>query len=97
MLSVREALKGLAERSLACFPTVGVFAEDPMTLLKSSAPPGVFGPFVEPNDANAPDPKPNALDAPVVGEATLVVEGDKVLKGFLVPCEDVSPCRLPRV
>lgn len=66
-----------------------------MTLPKSSTPPGVFGVFEDPKEANAPVPKPNALDAPV-GEATEVVDGDMELKGFLLLWEEVSPCRLPR-
>lgn len=42
----------------------GVFVEEVVDL-KSKAVPGVFGVFVaEPNDANAPDPSPNADAAP---------------------------------
>lgn len=39
----------------------------------SIAVPGVLGVLEEPNDANAPEPRPKAEEAPVVGEATLVV------------------------
>lgn len=95
--SVRDAFEGLVPRSLICFSAVGVFAAAPTTLLKSSAPPGVLGPFEDPKDAKAPDPSPNALAAPAVGEARELPEGDIALKGFLLLCEDVSPCLLPRV
>ena len=92
--SVRDAFEGLVPRSLT---KVGVFAAAPTTLLKSRAPPGVFGVFEDPKDAKAPDPKPNALAAPAVGEARELAEGDIALKGFLLLWEDESPCRLPRV
>jgi hypothetical protein len=95
--SVRDALESLVPRSLICFSAVGVFAADPTTLLKSSAPPGVFGVLEDPKEANAPDPRPNALAAPAVGEARELAEGDIALKGFLLLCEDESPCLLPRV
>jgi hypothetical protein len=64
------------------------------TFPKSNAVPGVFGVLVaEPNDAKAPVPKPNAEDAPVVGEATLfVVKGAMLLNGFeRPPCELSTP------
>jgi hypothetical protein len=69
--------------SLCGFSAVGVFADDPTTLPKSSAVPGVFGVFEEPKDANAPVPKPKALDAPVVGDAIDDVAAGE-LKGFLL-------------
>ena len=81
-------------RSLSDFSIVGVLVPPPIILPKSKAPPGVFGVLAEPKDANAPDPRPNALDAPTVGEAR-VVEGDMALKGFLVLWEELSPCLLP--
>lgn len=63
----------------------------PLTALpKSSAFPGDFGVFAAPNEANAPEPKPKALEAPAVGEGIAVVGGIE-LKGFLVPCEELSP------
>lgn len=77
---------------LGGFSVVGVFADEPTTLPKSSADPGVFGVFEAPKDANAPDPKPNALDAPAVGDVTDVIE----LKGFLLLCDEESPL-LPSV
>ena len=85
-------------RSLSDFSARGIFVPPPTTLPKSKTPPGVFGVFAEPKDANAPDPRPNALDAPVVGEATEVeVEGGMALKGFLVLWDELSPCLLPIV
>ena len=59
---------------------------------KSRAVPGDLGVLADdPKDANAPEPSPNAEEAPAVGEATLVVDEDSVLKGLGLPCEDVSP------
>jgi hypothetical protein len=95
--SVRDDLEGLEPRSLVCFSAEGVFAPTPATLPKSNATPGVFEVLLEPKDANAPDPKPNALAAPAVGDARELAEGDIALKGFLLLCEDVSPCLLPNV
>jgi len=63
-------------------------------LLKSKAVPGVFGVFVaEPKEANAPEPRPKAVEAPVVGDATVpLVKGEIALKGLdLLPWEEVSP------
>ena len=38
-------------------------------MAESNGLPDVFGVFAEPNDAKAPEPKPNALEAPApVGE-----------------------------
>lgn len=53
--------------------------------------PGVFGVFTEPNEAKAPLPKPNAEDAPADGD--FADEGVIALKGFVFPCDDVSPNR----
>lgn len=64
------------------------------TFPKSKAVPGVFGVLVaEPNDAKAPVPRPNAEDAPVVGEEILfVVKGEMLLNGFeRPPCELSAP------
>ena len=59
------------EASLADFSAAGVFA--PVTTLPKSrlppATPGVFGVLDgAPKDANAPEPRPKALDAPTVGD-----------------------------
>lgn len=64
--------------------------------LKSKAVPGVFGVFAaDPNDANAPDPRPNAVEPPVVGEASPAgVNGGMALNGFLPPWEESPPNRL---
>lgn len=62
-------------------------------LPKSSAVPGVLGVFAEPKDAKAPEPKPNAEEAPAAGEATAeVVSGAMALKGLdRPPCDELSP------
>jgi hypothetical protein len=84
------AIVFVKEVSLRLFSAVGVLAP-PRTLPKSNALPGDFGVFEAPKDANAPEPSPNALDAPVVGEGTTVVGEDIALKGLDFPCDDVSP------
>lgn len=100
--SVREVLDARGAgpfdvKSFSCFSVVGVLA-DPTTLPKSSTFPGDFEDFEDaPKDAKAPDPKPNALDAPTVGDAMAVVDGDMELKGFLLLWEELSPCLLPSV
>lgn len=94
--SERDVLESFVPRSLRDYSAVGVFAPPPTTLPKSKAPPRVFGVFAEPKDANAPDPRPNALDAPAVGDA-MEEEGDMVLKGFLLLWDEVSSCFLPNV
>jgi hypothetical protein len=89
--SIREIFDDREIKSLTFFSAVGVctFAEPPTAVLKSKAPPGVFGAFEDPKEANAPEPRPNALDAPVVGDAREVVDGDMALKGFLLLWEEV--------
>lgn len=65
----------------------------PKTPLSTDAP-GVLGVFAEdPKDANAPEPSPNAEDAPFgVGEETLVVlSGEVPLNGFDLPPLALSP------
>ena len=54
---------------------------------------GVLGVLAaDPKDANAPDPSPKAEDAPVVGEATVVVvKGEMPLKGLDFPLAEPSP------
>ena len=73
---------------------VGVLA----LLLKSRAFPGVRGVLFadEPKEAKAPEPRPNAEDAPVVGVLLLVVlRGSILLKGFGLPVPALSgPMRL---
>ncbi len=57
---------------------------------------GVLGVFVEePKDAKAPDPKPNAEEAPAAGEATFeVFKGVMPLREFLLPDVPSPPERL---
>ena len=87
---------------------VGKVSPPPMTFLEalscggnvdgiSTLPPGVFGALLEdPNEAKAPEPKPNAEEPPTVGDAmTLLPPGVRELKGLDLPCEGVSlPKRL---
>lgn len=95
-----DSLEALCTGLLAVFSfrSPGVFgaaAELVAAVLKSKAVPGVFGVLLaDPNAANAPDPRPNADDPVVVGEARLVlVKGEMALKGFLPPCDELSPPR----
>jgi hypothetical protein len=88
-----DAFESFVLRSFGCFSAVGVFPPVPTTL-KSSAFTAVLGVFTDPKDANAPDPNPKALDAPVVGEARELV--GVPAKGFFPPCEELS-CLRPRV
>lgn len=62
-------------------------------LPKSSDVPGVLGVLAEdPNDAKAPDPRPKADEAPLVGEATfVVVKGAMPLNGLGLLLRDPSP------
>lgn len=95
--SAREVFDGLDTRSFACFSVVGVFEGTPAILPKSRAAPGVFGVLDAPKEANAPDPSPNALDAPAAGEEMVVDDGVATLKGFLLLCDELSPCLRPSV
>lgn len=53
-----------------------------------SKPPGVLGVFADdPKDANAPEPRPKADDAPTEGEETLGEMGAIALKGLERPRE----------
>jgi hypothetical protein len=63
--------------------------------LKSKAVPGVFGVLVaDPKDAKAPEPRPKAVEPPVVGEASPPdVNGETPLNGFLPPCDESPPNR----
>ena len=48
--------------------------------------PGVLGTLFEvPKDAKAPEPRPNAEEAPAVGDATAVLEDVMELKGLDLP------------
>jgi hypothetical protein len=75
----------------------GVAVELVAAVLNSKAVPGVFGVLAaDPNEANAPDPRPKAEEpAPAVGEAMgPPVNGAMALKGLLrPPCDELSPPR----
>lgn len=45
----------------------------------------------DPKDANAPEPRPKALDAPLVGDARPPPGVVMELKGLDLPCEELSP------
>lgn len=68
-------------------------AVEGVELAKSRAVPGVLGVFAEdPKDAKAPDPRPKADEAPLVGEAAfVVVKGAMPLNGLDLPLRDPSP------
>lgn len=68
-------------------------AVEGVELLKSRDVPGVLGVFAEdPNDAKAPDPRPKADEAPLVGEAAfVVVRGAMPLNGLDLLLKDPSP------
>lgn len=78
--------------SLLSDGVAGVVAAD----LKSKVVPGVLGVLVaDPKDAKAPEPRPNAEEPPVVGEASAPgVKGGMALNGFLPPCDESPPNRL---
>lgn len=62
---------------------------------RSNVPPeGVFGVLAEdPNDANAPDPRPNADEAFIDGDDAPAERGDIALKGLDRPWELSGPKR----
>ncbi len=67
-------------------------AVEGVELAKSSEVPGVLGVFAEdPKDAKAPDPRPKADEAPLVGEAAfVVVKGAIPLNGLDLLLKDPS-------
>lgn len=86
----RLAAKSVRETPLSRFSLgVGGTGLPFVALLKSKAVPGVLGVLPEdPNDANAPDPKPKAeeAEAPDVGDDMPdVLKGEMALKGFRLP------------
>ena len=98
----RGVVTGATFRAKLFFSSPSFFSAELVTedvpttaLAKSKAVPGVLGVFVaEPNEAKAPEPRPKAPEAPVVGEEIpLVFKGVTALKGLLRPCEDVLPKR----
>jgi hypothetical protein len=86
----RLAAKSVLETPLSRFSFgVGGTGLPFVALLKSKAVPAVLGVLPEdPNDANAPDPRPKAedADAPEVGDDMPdVLKGEMALKGFRLP------------
>ncbi len=76
----------------ASLPRFSVAEDDPTAEPKSSDGPGVLGVLAEdPKDAKAPEPSPNAEEAPELGDETLVESGEIALNGFDLPCEELSP------
>ena len=78
-----EAGKLPRDASFADFSAPGVFRA------KSKGLPGDLGVLAEPMGAKAPEPRPNALEAP--GEASPLPGAGTELKGFDFPCEELSP------
>lgn len=68
------------------FTAVVLATAEPIAVSKGF--PADFGVLAEPNEAKAPEPKPKALEAPLVGDARLP---PGVLKGLALPCADMSP------
>jgi hypothetical protein len=93
MLDAFGAIVLASDASFEPFSRVGVFA--PLrTLPKSRALLGGFEGFTEPKDAKAPEPNPNALEAPALGVVIVLAGDGSGLKAFDFPCEVVSPpCR----
>ncbi len=61
-------------------------------LAKSSPLPGDFGVLEDPKEANAPEPRPKADEAPALGgPAPDGVNGPRALNGLFFPCDEVSP------
>ena len=77
--------------SRADFSVEGVLAAAPRAA--SNGFPGDLGVLAEalPNDAKAPEPRPKALDAPPVGDASAPPGVVVALKGLDFPCEELSP------
>ena len=74
------------------FSRLSLAAAVGVELPKSRDVPGVLGVFPEdPNEAKAPEPRPKAEEAPLVGEATLVVKGAIPLNGLDLLLNDPSP------
>lgn len=75
------------------FSSFSLAAVEGVELPNSRDVPGVLGVFAEdPKDAKAPDPRPKAEEAPLVGEAVLVVvKGAIPLNGLGLLLKDPSP------
>lgn len=68
------------------FETVILLTTDPKAVSNGLVPD--LGVLADPNDAKAPDPKPNALEAPFVGDTS---PPPGVLKGLDLTCAELSP------
>lgn len=94
---VRDNVEGFALMSGPAlsfsFSRFSPAAVEGVELPKSRDVPGVLGVFAEdPNDAKAPDPRPKAEEAPLVGEAAfVVVKGVMPLNGLDLLLKDPSP------
>jgi hypothetical protein len=77
--------------SRADFSAEGVLAAEPSEASKGF--PGDLGVFADvlPNEAKAPEPRPKALEAPPVGDASAAPGVVMELKGLDFPCEELSP------
>ena len=80
--AIPEAFPAALEESL--IPDLGT-AE---AMADSKGLPDVLGVLADPNEANAPEPRPNALEAPLVGDTR---PPGVVLKGFGFIDDGVSP------
>ena len=98
-LLVREDCEGLDLISVPSpdfefsFTFFSLTAVDEVELLNSSDVRGVFGVLPEePKDAKAPEPRPKAEEAPLVGDATLVVvRGAIPFNGLVLLLKEPSP------
>lgn len=87
LFSAMEAMLGtLLIVLLPSLATVVLGTAEPMAVSNGFA--ADLGVLAEPKDAKAPEPRPKALDAPLVGD-TRPPPG--VLKGLALPCAETSP------
>lgn len=85
--SAMDAMLGTLDMGLIPSFVFAVFGTAEAMAVSNGLPPDL-GVLADPNDANAPDPRPKALDAPLVGD-TRAPPG--VLKGLALPCAELSP------
>ena len=85
--SLRAVFAGLTIVFSFFSPGVVGTAVEVAVFPQSKAVPGVLGVLLaDPNEANAPEPRPNADDPPVVGELRpLPVKGEMALNGLVRP------------
>lgn len=86
-----EAMLGALPTALgASLDAPGFWTAEPMA--ESKGFPRDLGVFADPKEANAPEPRPKALEAPLVGDVTPPpAPGVVALKGPVLMCEGVSP------